>query len=103
MLKTFVRLLGEDAPTLRRYAAMAVFYGLLSGLTLITLVPVIRHLLFGDLAGAGRWLLVLLIGVTACALWRRALCKGRGNASAITWRACRWAGSARKTARGSAT
>ena len=75
MLKTFVRLLGEDAPTLRRYAAMAVFYGLLSGLTLITLVPVISHLLAGDVIEAGRWLVALLAGVTACALWRRYLDK----------------------------
>ena len=75
MLKTFVRLLGEDAPTLRRYAAMAVFYGLLSGLTLITLVPLISHLLVGDALEAGRWLIALLVGVMACALWRRSLDK----------------------------
>ena len=75
MLKTFVRLLGEDAPTLRRYAVMAVFYGLLSGLTLITLVPLISHLLAGDALEAGRWLVALLSGVTACALWRRTLDK----------------------------
>lgn len=75
MLKTFVRLLGEDAPTLRRYAVMAVFYGLLSGLTLITLVPLISHLLAGDALEAGRWLIALLFGVTACALWRRTLDK----------------------------
>lgn len=75
MLKRFVRLLGEDAPTVRRYALMAGFYGLLSGLTLVTLVPVISHLLRGDVRSAALWLLALLLGMLACALWRRSLDK----------------------------
>ncbi|WP_066270929.1 ABC transporter ATP-binding protein [Hydrogenophaga palleronii] len=71
MLKTFVQLLGEDAPVFRRYAGMAVFYGLLSGLTITTLVPVLQGLLVGDVQAAGRWLLVLLLGMLACWAWRR--------------------------------
>ncbi|MDF3836083.1 ABC transporter ATP-binding protein [Cupriavidus basilensis] len=71
MLKTFVQLLGDDAPVFRRYAWMAVFYGLLSGLTITTLVPILSRLLAGDTRGAALWLIVLLAGMTACWGWRR--------------------------------
>ena len=53
MLKPLTQLLGDDAPVLRRYLCMAVAYGLLSGLALITLVPVLQHLLANDVRGAG--------------------------------------------------
>ncbi|WP_312492178.1 ABC transporter ATP-binding protein [Pseudomonas cremoris] len=75
MLKTFVRLLGEDAPTLRRYAWMAAFYGLLCGLTITALVPVISRLLRGDVRGAAFWLVALLVGMLACGVWRRSVDK----------------------------
>lgn len=75
MLKTFVRLLGEDAPTLRRYAWMAAFYGLLCGLTITALVPVISRLLRGDVRGAACWLVALLVGMLACGIWRRSVDK----------------------------
>lgn len=71
MLKTFMQLLGEDGPVFRRYAGMAVAYGLLCGLTITALVPVLSHLLAGNAAGAACWLAVLLAGMFACWAWRR--------------------------------
>ncbi|AZC23937.1 ABC transporter ATP-binding protein [Pseudomonas sessilinigenes] len=71
MLKTFIQLLGEDVPVLRRYAWMAVGYGLLSGLTITALVPLLGHLLAGDTQAAIGWLALLLAGVLLCWLWRR--------------------------------
>ena len=71
MLKTFIQLLGDDAPVLRRYCAMAVAYGVLSGLTITALVLALGRLLAGDTGGAALWLLVLLAGLVACWGWRR--------------------------------
>ncbi len=66
MLKTFVQLLGEDAPVFRRYAWMAVLYGVLCGLTIAALVPVLTHLLGGDVRRVVPWLAALLAGVLVC-------------------------------------
>ncbi|MDZ5633243.1 ABC transporter ATP-binding protein [Janthinobacterium sp. GMG1] len=71
MLKTFIQLLGDDAPVFRRYVAMALAYGVLSGLTITALVLALGRLLAGDLDGAALWLLVLLAGLVACWAWRR--------------------------------
>ncbi|MDV2467424.1 ABC transporter transmembrane domain-containing protein [Acinetobacter chinensis] len=71
MLKTFIQLLGDDAPVFKRYVAMAVGYGLLSGLTTVTLVPIFVHLLNGQTDQAGIWAMVLLAGVVCCWLLRR--------------------------------
>ena len=71
MLKPLVELLGDDAPVLHRYVWMAVLYGLLSGLTLTTLVPVLGHLLANDLRGAALWLLLTLAGMAVCWACRR--------------------------------
>ena len=71
MLKPLVQLLGDDVPVLHRYVCMAVFYGLLSGLTLTTLVPVLGHLLAGDVRGAALWLLLTLAGMAVCWACRR--------------------------------
>lgn len=71
MLKTFVRLLGEDMPVLRRYAWMAGAYGVLCGLVMATLVPVLGHLLAGEVRRTAAWLSVLLAGVALCWLLRR--------------------------------
>ena len=71
MLKPLLELLGDDAPVLHRYVWMAVFYGLLSGLTLTTLVPVLGHLLANDLRGAALWLLLTLAGMAVCWACRR--------------------------------
>ena len=71
MLKTFIQLLGDDAPVLRRYCAMAIAYGVLSGLTITALVLALGRLLAGDTGGAALWLLVLLAGLVACWGWRR--------------------------------
>lgn len=71
MLKTFIELLGADARAFRRYAALAVAYGLISGLTIASLVPVLSRLLAGDAQGAAPWLLLLAVGVVVCWAWRR--------------------------------
>ena len=71
MPKPLLELLGDDAPVLHRYVWMAVFYGLLSGLTLTTLVPVLGHLLANDLRGAALWLLLTLAGMAVCWACRR--------------------------------
>lgn len=76
MLKTFMQLLGDDAPVLRRYLGMAVGYGLLSGLTLTALIPLLQRLLAGDVRAAGLWLLALLGGVLVCWGWRRQVERG---------------------------
>lgn len=71
MLKTFIQLLGDDAPVFKRYVAMAVSYGLLSGLTTVMLVPIFTHLLNSEVDQAGMWSMVLLVGVVCCWLLRR--------------------------------
>ena len=71
MLKTFIQLLGEEAPVLRRYLWMTLAYGLLCGLTIVTLVPVLTHLLGSELRSAAQWLVVLMIGVALCWALRR--------------------------------
>lgn len=71
MLTTFLRLLGEDAPIFRRYAWMAVTLGILNGLTITALVPVLGRLLANDLQGAALWLMVLVAGLLVCWAWRR--------------------------------
>ena len=71
MLKTLLQLLGDDARFLRRYAWMALAYGVLCGLTIAVLVPVLTHLLAGDVRAAAPWLAALLAGVAVCWGWRR--------------------------------
>ncbi len=71
MFKTFSRLLGDDARIFHRYAWMAVVLGLLNGLIITALVPILSHLLAGDVHSAGLWLLALGIGLVACWAWRR--------------------------------
>ncbi|MBS6084049.1 MAG: ABC transporter ATP-binding protein [Pseudomonas fluorescens] len=71
MLKTFNQLLGEDARVLRRYLWMTLVYGLLCGLTIVTLVPVLTRLLNGDVRSAEQWLTALVIGVLVCWALRR--------------------------------
>lgn len=71
MLNTFIQLLGEEAPVLRRYLWMTLIYGLLCGLTIVTLVPVLTHLLGSELRSAAQWLVVLVIGVALCWALRR--------------------------------
>ena len=71
MLKTFIELLGEDAPVLRRYLWMTLAYGMLCGLTIVILVPVLTHLLGNDVRSAGQWLIALVVGVVTCWALRR--------------------------------
>ncbi|MFK3943451.1 ABC transporter ATP-binding protein [Pseudomonas monteilii] len=66
MLKTFIALLGADARVLYRYLGLTLVYGLLSGLTIVTVVPVLSHLLDGAPGRAAAWLVVLLVGVALC-------------------------------------
>ena len=71
MLKTFLLLLGKEAPVLRRYAWMAVAYGVLCGLAITSLAPVLIHLLDGDVRRVAPWLALLVAEVAACWLLRR--------------------------------
>ncbi|MBS7600886.1 ABC transporter ATP-binding protein [Pseudomonas sp. RC2C2] len=71
MLNTLLRLLGGSAPVLRRYLLMTVLYGVFSGLTISVLVPIMLHLLTGDLRDAAAWLALLAAGMTLCWVWRR--------------------------------
>ena len=84
MLKTLMQLLGDDARLFRRYACMAVLHGLLSGLVVTALVPVLSRLLAGDVRGAAAWLAVLLAGVVLCWAWQRQVEKaGLGLGAAV--------------------
>ncbi|WP_202760366.1 ABC transporter ATP-binding protein [Delftia acidovorans] len=84
MLKTLMQLLGDDARLFRRYAWMAVLHGLLSGLVVTALVPVLSRLLAGDTRGAAAWLAVLLAGVVLCWAWQRQVEKaGLGLGAAV--------------------
>ncbi|QVQ29105.1 ABC transporter ATP-binding protein [Achromobacter deleyi] len=66
MLKTFLRLLGKDVPVLRRYAWLAVAYGVVCGLAIASVAPILTHLLGGDARRTAPWLLALLAGVGIC-------------------------------------
>lgn len=66
MLKTFLLLLGKDAPVLRRYACLAVAYGVVCGLTIASVAPILSHLLGGDARRSAQWLLALLAGAGIC-------------------------------------
>ena len=66
MLKTFMLLLGQDAPVLRRYGWLAAAYGALCGLTIAALAPLLTHLLEADAKAAAPWLAALLAGVAVC-------------------------------------
>jgi len=66
MLKTLIQLLGDDVPVFRRYAWMAIVYGVLCGLTITALVPVLFHLLNNDVQRTTPWLSALLAGLIVC-------------------------------------
>ncbi len=84
MLKTLMQLLGDDARLFRRYAWMAVLHGLLGGLVVTALVPVLSRLLAGDVRGAAAWLAVLLASVVLCWAWQRKVEKaGLGLGAAV--------------------
>ncbi|TXG00911.1 ABC transporter ATP-binding protein [Massilia arenae] len=71
MLNSLLRLLGDDAAALRRYLRLALAYGVLCGLTIAALAPVVIRLLAGDGKGAAAWLAALLVGIVVCWILRR--------------------------------
>ena len=71
MIKTFLKLLGDDASIFRQYVLMAALYGLISGLTMVSLVPIITHLLNNEIRQVYTWLIVLFVGVLISWLLRR--------------------------------
>lgn len=71
MLKTFNQLLGAARPVFRRYLLLAVLYGVLCGLTMTALVPLLNHWLRGDNAAAAWWLGALMLGVLLSWFGRR--------------------------------
>ncbi|HCR96330.1 ABC transporter ATP-binding protein [Halomonas citrativorans] len=66
MLKMLNQLLGEDTALLRRYLGLVTVYGVLSGLTILALIPLLYYLLIGQLSVATTWLVVLLFGILIC-------------------------------------
>ena len=60
------QLLGDDTVLLRRYLGLAIVYGVLSGLTILALVPLLSYLLIGQLSVATAWLVALLFGILVC-------------------------------------
>ncbi|MGO2147729.1 MULTISPECIES: ABC transporter ATP-binding protein [Halomonas] len=60
------QLLGEDTALLRRYLGLVTVYGVLSGLTILALIPLLYYLLIGQLSVATTWLVVLLFGILIC-------------------------------------
>lgn len=75
MLSSLKQLLGEDALTLRRYLRLTLVYGVLCGLTIVTLVPVLIGLLSSEVQVAGRWLVLTLTGMVLCWGLRRTVDK----------------------------
>lgn len=71
MMRSLLHLLGNDAPALRRYLLLALVSGVMNGLTVAALAPVLAHLLQGDGRGGLPWLGALLVGAVLCWLWRR--------------------------------
>lgn len=70
MLNTLMSLLGHDVAIFRRYLIMVVLYGLLNGITVVLLVPLLSHLLAGEVHPATFWLAGFL-GCAALAWWWR--------------------------------
>lgn len=73
MLKTFLQLLGDDVRLLRRYLWLAVAYGVLCGLAMAALAPMLEHGLRADWRPAIGWLVALLLGVFLSWMLRRAV------------------------------
>ncbi len=71
MLNTFLRLLGNDADVLYRYLGLTLLYGLLNGLTIVAVIPVLTGLLGHDITAATRGLVPMLVGVALCWALRR--------------------------------
>lgn len=71
MLKVFVQLLGVRVDALRHYVRVALIYGLLCGLTALLLMPVLSHLLKGEVRAAIPWLALQALGVGCCWALRR--------------------------------
>ncbi len=70
MLNTFMLLLGNDRPVFRRYLWMTLGYGLVSGLTIAVLVPLLVSLLTGRMDDVWPWVALHLVGVMICWYWR---------------------------------
>ena len=66
MLKTFIRVLGEDVSVFYRYIWLVIIYGVLCGISMTLLVPVITYLFSGETGQALRWLAALLLGLFLC-------------------------------------
>ncbi len=71
MLNTFLRLLGNDTDVLYRYLGLTLLYGLLNGLTIVAVIPVLTGLLGHDITAATRGLVPMLVGVALCWALRR--------------------------------
>ncbi|MEP6150251.1 MAG: ABC transporter ATP-binding protein, partial [Nisaea sp.] len=70
MIGSILTILGPDAPVFRRYLLMAVGYGVMSGLSISVLVPLLAILFKGD-ANAIPWLAFFCLCVIVSWLFRR--------------------------------
>ncbi|MCU1717150.1 ABC transporter ATP-binding protein [Pseudomonas sp. 5P_3.1_Bac2] len=68
MLSTFKRLLGSEVSALRRYLSLALLYGLLCGVSILLVLPMLNALLQSKLIASLSWLLALLLASLLC--WR---------------------------------
>lgn len=66
MFKTLWLLLGNESSKFQRYVSMALLYGLLSGLTITLVIPIIHNLLMARTSVTLYWLCALFVGLLIC-------------------------------------
>lgn len=66
MIRGFYTILGSERARMVVFLTWVVVYGIAQGLAMLTLVPIVEHLLTGDLSAAAKWLWPLLFLVIVC-------------------------------------
>ena len=68
MIRGFYTILGSERSRMVVFLTWVVVYGVAQGLAMLTLVPIVEHLLTGDLSAAAMWLWPLAVLVVICAV-----------------------------------
>ncbi|MGW6037000.1 ABC transporter ATP-binding protein [Gordonia terrae] len=68
MIRGFYTILGSERARMVVFLTWVVVYGVAQGLAMLTLVPIVEHLLTGDLSAAAQWLWPLAVLVVICAV-----------------------------------